>query len=57
MKCAAVIFALLSALPFSARGEVREYDRVDFGPLHWLSKGEIILGGGIFAEKTGFWLT
>ena len=30
---------------------MREYDRVDFGPLHWLSKGEIILGGGIIRRE------
>ena len=51
MRFAAVIAALFIALPFAARADVREYDRVDFGPLHWLSKGDIILGGGILRRE------
>ena len=47
MKRAALIVALLAALPFPARAEIREYDRVDFGTLHWLPTGEIVLGAGI----------
>ena len=47
MRRTALIFAFLAVLPFPARAEVREYDRVDFGALHWLPKGEIILGAGI----------
>ena len=46
MKQIAVIALLLSVCA-SAQGAQREFDGVEFGPLHYMSKGEIALGGGI----------
>lgn len=47
MKRSALIAVLLAVLPLPALGGVREYERVDFGALHWLSKGDIVQGAGI----------
>jgi hypothetical protein len=47
MKRPALIIGLLFSFASAASGALREFDRVDFGPLHWLSKGDIILGAGI----------